>query len=143
MRERILQADLSDAQSLLWRVADALRSGRMPAAEDAEAHARALNAILDGDDPRRALGLAGRKGQGRRERTSAEVDSIELQPTMQVELLRREGISREEAVERVADSAHIPLDTLTRYHKKHRKAALFIIDSMVRAVLRAEAKRRQ
>lgn len=126
--DEILMAELSEPQRVLWRVIEALRNGRTPSDSDAKAHADALDAILSGADPKRALGLTGRRGQGRKPKTSSQMDETELNPVIRIERLRRKGMKRDEAIARIAREEHIAEGTLIGYHKRNREAAVWLLN---------------
>lgn len=134
-REAILTAELSAAEARLWRIADALKRRRLPSSEDCLAHARALEAILSREDPGKALELPKRKGRPRR--NAGEIDRIEVGPVIAVEAARAAGKTLEEALAQVAQTDHLSVETLRRYHKRQRKVACHFLAAAAAGALKA------
>lgn len=67
-----------DARELLERFVAAVESGQVPGDADLADLAAAFNHILAGDDPKKALGLAGAKGRPKGGSWPAEVQVSEL-----------------------------------------------------------------
>jgi hypothetical protein len=123
-REKVLTAELTSGRALLWRVAAALRRGQLPAISDRQAHIAALDEILAGKNPKKALELGGRQAQGRDRKSASEVDRTELWPAMQVEALRARGAMLDPALERVARALKMSRETLRKAHRRQRQNAL-------------------
>ena len=138
-REQILTHEMSEGHARLWRFIDAVNKGKTPKKEDLTALGESFQLILDGDNPKKALGLSGKQSEGRRPRDNSTLFEREIAPVILVEKLRQDGCSVEEAMaivtkemcekgllktNKIFDEEDFIHDSLKRYRKKHLKRAL-------------------
>lgn len=129
-------SEMTSGLKLLWRFVHAVDNSTAPSAEDMKALAVGFKAILEGETPKKALSLSGKQSQGRPKRSFIEESTIEAKPVMEVEYLRRYwGKTKEDAISIVSEGPPvIPVTTLERYHKKHRKTEIGTLDMMEWAI---------
>jgi hypothetical protein len=116
---------MNEGQKRLWRFKDAVSRGVAPAPADMRALARAFESILKGADPKPALGIAGKRYQGRSEITVAE-QNRELHLVIEIEQLRAQGMSKLDAIDAVEQNNHGR--HLEHLHRRDGKTARAIVD---------------
>lgn len=132
-REGVLCAEMSPGAARLCRFALRVRGGEEPDSADVLAIAEAFERIVAGQDAKKALGLAGKKSQGRRKQTAAEYGRSIFRPVLEIEWLRlREGLKLQEALDQVSESLAVSRNTLETNHKRYRKLVIGIATEMVR-----------
>ena len=140
-REQILDAEFPAALARLNRIARRHREGAPQDQADMDALAESLVQIVSGIKPKLALGIQGRKGQGRKPMTGAECD-LWFSCVYRVEELRHSGLLREPALAQVVAERHVSSDSLIRWHKRYRKSAIGVL-MFVRDVQRVDAERKR
>ena len=121
-----------DGRRRLWRFIDDVERGSQPSEADLVALASAFKYILRSKNPkeppkknpRAALGIAGEQSEGRKIRDGEAVLEVEFRPALKVERLRaHHNFTLEKAIQQTSNDLDIPEETLSRYHKKHRREA--------------------
>lgn len=128
--EKLNAHEMSEGQARIWRFTNSVMKGQSPCQKDIEDLALCFEKILEGEDPRNALGLNGIQSQGRKARTGEELFEKEIFPVLEIERLRSEGKTLEYALCLVGKEMQITEATLTRYHKRWRKNVKGLIAQM-------------
>lgn len=141
--EDIICADdgtMGPGHSRLKRIAYRIRRRDTIAEDDLAFIAAAFDAIVDGADPKKALGIGGKRGQGRRAMTALEGDK-RMRFAVEVEQHRRDGMSRNDAIQSVAAAHHLAFDTIEDHYKRDRQIVAFMLDAADRARKRLGVKK--
>jgi hypothetical protein len=122
-REQILDAEMSLGMARLNRIARRVREGKPQDTGDMVALAVSFEKIVAGIEPKKALGIDGKRSQGRKPMTGAEAGKW-FARVVRVEELRAAGMPREDAIDEAALEHHCARDSLDRWHKRNRASAL-------------------
>jgi len=129
-REDIVCAELSPGKRRLARIAFRIRQDvDVLDREDLDFIATAFEQILEGIEPKRALGIVEKQHQGRANLTASEADR-RMKYALAVEQYRRAGMKRDAAVERVADEFGLSFSTIEDHYKRDRSTIVALLDFM-------------
>lgn len=130
VQERLLCIGLSEGQARLRRFSLRVREGRPQRPTDMIALADAFDAILKRADPKKALGISGKRYAGKPPRTAGEWGK-EFSLGFEVEQLRRaEGLTVSQALDRLSPKCEkqgITRERLEKYRKRNLKMIVEIL----------------
>jgi hypothetical protein len=131
VKEIVLCKGLNEGQARLRRFSLRVREGRPQNPEDMVALADAFDAILQHADPKKALGISGKRYAGRPAQTGGEW-SKGFEAGLEVERLRKkENLSVREALDRLEEKyakLGISRELLKRYRERNLKTIKGTLD---------------
>jgi hypothetical protein len=125
-RADVLTAGLSAGQKRLWRFVDAERRRGKHAPADMRQLAAAFQQILDGADPRTALGVGGK--QGRRPLTARQAEERHIPAAVEVYQQMKSGVLRDDAIDHVAMKRGEKRSFVEDCYKNYGSTARFLLD---------------